>query len=245
MCSILPPAAHAAAAAASSVPLVLIGDGGHASVVRDVARLRGYHVCAVLDDDSPAGASAQTSAIAGAQCARGPVDPQAREILERARLDSTTGAAAPLWFCAVGDNRSRFALVHRVEAIAREIGTRIVWALLVHPAAVCAASAVLAPGTLVCAGAVLQPHVRVQEHCIINTGASADHHCTLAPFVHLAPGARLCGRVSVEQQTLVGCGACVLPHVCIGAQSVIGAGATVLADVPSGVTRVGVVKRAV
>jgi acetyltransferase-like isoleucine patch superfamily enzyme len=50
--------------------------------------------------------------------------------------------------------------------------------------------------------------------------------------VHLAPGARLAGCVTIEDFAMVGTGASVLPRLRIGKGAVVGAGAVVLEDVP-------------
>ncbi|MCS7300843.1 MAG: acetyltransferase, partial [Fimbriimonadales bacterium] len=98
---------------------------------------------------------------------------------------------------------------------------------------------------LVCAGVVVQPDARIGRHCIVNTAASVDHDCTIADFVHVAPGARLAGGVKVGEGVLLGVGCCVLPGIQIGAWSVVGAGAVVTEDVPDGVVVVGVPARAI
>ena len=46
---------------------------------------------------------------------------------------------------------------------------------------------------------------------IVNTGASVDHECVIGDAVHLAPGARLAGRVTVGEAAWVGIGAVVKP----------------------------------
>jgi len=70
-----------------------------------------------------------------------------------------------------------------------------------------------------------------------------DHDCRIGDFVHLAPGVRLAGEVTVGEGALIGIGASVLPGVCIGAWDVVGAGAVVTEDVAPGVTVVGVPAR--
>ena len=52
--------------------------------------------------------------------------------------------------------------------------------------------------------------------------------------MHIAPGATLCGGVTVGDGAFVGAGATVIPGVIIGAGARIGAGMTILADVPEG-----------
>ena len=74
---------------------------------------------------------------------------------------------------------------------------------------------------------------------IVNHGATVDHECVLADGVHVAPGATLCGCVTVDAHAMVGAGAVVLPRIRIGARAIVGAGAVVTRDVPADCTVVG------
>ena len=74
---------------------------------------------------------------------------------------------------------------------------------------------------------------------LVNHGAVVDHECVIGDGVHIAPGATLCGCITVERNVMIGAGSVVLPRVVIGASSVIGAGAVVTKDVPAGTTVVG------
>ena len=68
----------------------------------------------------------------------------------------------------------------------------------------------------------------IGKHCIINTNCSIDHDCKVSDFVHIAPGATICGGVSIGKSTLVGAGATILPlNIMIGKNVIIGAGALV------------------
>ena len=50
-----------------------------------------------------------------------------------------------------------------------------------------------------------------RPNVIVNTGAQIDHHCCIEDHAHIAPGAILCGDVTVEAGAMVGAGAVVLP----------------------------------
>lgn len=119
----------------------------------------------------------------------------------------------------------------------RDLGLETVDA--VHPRAYVATDAEWQPGLQAMAGAVVGARARLGAQCLVNTGASVDHECTLGSGVHIGPGAHLGGCVHLDDLVFVGLGASVLPRVSIGRGAVVGAGAVVTRDVPEGVTVVG------
>jgi sugar O-acyltransferase (sialic acid O-acetyltransferase NeuD family) len=117
------------------------------------------------------------------------------------------------------------------------------FAAVVHPAAILPSEFVLGEGAQLMAGAILQPGCCIGDNVIINTGAVVDHDCSIGAHVHIAPGAVLSGDVTVGAGAHVGTGARVIQGVEIGAGAVVGAGATVLRDVPPGAKVAGVPAR--
>jgi acetyltransferase-like isoleucine patch superfamily enzyme len=77
------------------------------------------------------------------------------------------------------------------------------------------------------------------EACIVNSNASVDHECQIGNGVHIAPGATLCGRVTVGDTSFIGAGSVILPRVKIGKNSIVGAGSIVTKNVPPGLTVAG------
>lgn len=109
----------------------------------------------------------------------------------------------------------------------------------IHPSAIISSRVILLEGSVVFHGAIVQTETKIGRHCIINTRASIDHECIIGDFVHVAPGAILCGNVSVGEGTFVGAGSIVKQGVVIGKNVTIGAGTVVLENVPDNVTLVG------
>ena len=87
--------------------------------------------------------------------------------------------------------------------------------------------------------ALVQTHARIERHSVINSGAIIEHDCHIYDFVHVAPGALLCGGVNIMRGAFVGAGAIILPGLQIGEGATVGAGSVVTRDVPPGVTVVG------
>ena len=146
----------------------IIGDGGHAAVVRDAAR----------------------TLISG------------RTVV------------------AVGNNADRKSEVGRQPE-----GTS--YAVVIDPNAVVSDEAEIGDGTVVMAGAVVQARAKAGRHVILNSNSSTDHDCTIGDFSHIAPGAVLCGNVTVGEGALVGAGAVCLPGAVIEPWTTVKAGEVV------------------
>ncbi len=193
----------------SGAALILLGAGGHARVVADLARMAGWRIAGFVDPARPAGEDIQDAAVLGA--------------------DFTENAG---WMrdcfmiAAIGDNVVRRREHGRLIAA----GARV--PALVPPSAVVSAFATLEPGAVVMAGAVVQAGAWVGAAAVINTAASVDHDCHIGEAALIAPGATLCGGVRVGALTLIGAGATVAPNVRIGRAALVGVGAVVVDDLP-------------
>jgi sugar O-acyltransferase (sialic acid O-acetyltransferase NeuD family) len=204
--------------------ILIIGAGGHGQVVADIfrarhaSRLTSDHVGFVDDDRARRGCRFVGSPVLGTLA-------QVREIAHDAVI------------VAVGDNATR----SRIFQESLEAGERI--AIAEHPRSIVAEDVAIGAGSMLCAGAIVNTGAVIGRNVIVNTGATVDHHSVIGDHVHIAPGVHLGGDVVVDEGALVGIGAIVLPRVRIGAWSTVGAGAVVTADVPPGVTVVGVPAR--
>lgn len=200
-----------------TVPVSVIGAGGHAKVVISVLRAIGHDVSAIYDD-SPDKHSRHLSGVP----ILGPI----------AALEDSPETQAVI---ALGDCAARERVVRRFQ--------QLKWITAVHPAAYVDPTVQLGPGTVVFAGAVIQPDAVLGAHVIVNTGATVDHDCWVEDFAHLAPGVHLAGGVHIGHGAFLGIGAVVIPRRTVGCGTVVGAGGVVVDDLPEGVTAVGVPAR--
>ena len=196
-----------------TMPVVVLGAGGHARVVISTLLVQERTVIAVLDDDD----SLWGDTLLGVPVT-GPLS----------KLESYEDCAAII---AIGNNAIRQRVAQQTDGL---------WTRVIHPHSSIDPKTEIDPGTVVMAGAVIQCGSRIGAHSIVNTSATIDHDCLIEEFVHVAPGCHLAGDVEVHRGTLLGIGSKVIPGMRIGADATIGAAAAVVRDVPDRVTVTGV-----
>lgn len=124
----------------------------------------------------------------------------------------------------IGDSAIRYRIVSRLEQRSFSFPTIISTDALIQE------GVNIGHGTVVMDGAVVNTGTTIGCFSIINTSSSVDHDCRISDYVHIAPGATLCGGVSVCAHAWVGAGATVIQNKTIAANSFVGAGAVVVND---------------
>jgi sugar O-acyltransferase (sialic acid O-acetyltransferase NeuD family) len=193
----------------ASREIIILGGGGHASVIEDTLR-------------------------AGDRVPAGYVAPEASEMLQCRYLGddswlagkNASGFTLANGLGMIGVGGTRQALFEKFSDLGFEFET------LVHGAASVSGSAVLLTGAQTLAGAVVGPHSRIGRDVIVNMSASVNHHCRIGDHVHVAPGAIICGGVTIGGGCFIGAGATIIHGLSIGARTMIAAGATVIHDLP-------------
>ena len=197
---------------------VLWGSAGHAKVLAALLARQGDRVLALFDNNPQA-----QPALSGVPLGHG------REAFEQWIRGHGVGPVLYGWV-AIGGARGLDRLA--IQEMMQAAGVRM--PPLIHPDASVCVTARLGAGSQVLAQAVVAADAQIGAACIVNHKASVDHECVVEDGVHLAPGATLCGCVTVERAAMVGAGAVVLPRLRIGAGAIVGAGAVVTRDVAPG-----------
>lgn len=194
--------------------LVIIGAGGHAKVIADIAVKIGYTDICFVDDTKTDGFMDF------------PVVGKSDDIysLNDSKTDFVIG---------IGSNKIR-------EKIAEEYDVNYV--SLIHPSAQIGLGVTIGKGTVVMAQAVVNSDATVGEHCIINSSAVVEHDNVIEDYVHLSPKVSLGGSVTVGRGTWIGIGSSVIHSVNICSDVMVGAGSVVLSDIKEPGTYYGVVR---
>jgi UDP-perosamine 4-acetyltransferase len=202
-------------------PLLLIGAGGHAKVVAEIARRDARFQLAGLIGRQPRGTQIGGVAVLGDDDA----------------LPGLLAGGIRHAHVAIGSNALRAKLSANLAALGFALVT------LRSSSADLSPSARFGHGVVVMGGVVINAEAAIGDGSIINTRASIDHDCVIGRFVHIAPGSTLAGNVCVGDRSFVGAGATIIPGVTLGSDVIVGAGACVINDIPSGQIVVGVPAR--
>ena len=103
-----------------------------------------------------------------------------------------------------------------------------VFPALVHPFSWVDSDVQVEEGVQIMAGAVVQPGTHLGINTLVNTGARIDHGCQIGPHSHVACGSILCGNVHLGTHTFIGAGAVLIQGVSLGSHCTVGAGSVVL-----------------
>ena len=191
--------------------LIVYGSGGHAKVVIDAALAVAPATDIIVLDDE---AEAVGKEVLGFRVAGG-----------RSSLDSLP-TEVPVAL-GIGANAPRWALMDLIRKKGRRMAT------IIHPSATLSDRSTVEEGAFIAAGAIVIVGATIRGGAIVNTAASVDHDCDIGEAAHIAPGARLCGNVSVGARSLIGVGSAVRPGISIGDDVVVGAGSAVVKDLPA------------
>lgn len=113
------------------------------------------------------------------------------------------------------------------------------FAILVHPSASVAESAVLEEGTMVSYNAFVSIKAHLQTNTLIQPMASVHHECKVGRNSVVSTSAVMGGNSSLGYNSFIGLGASVKQGISVGNGSVVGMGTVVIKDVSDRVMVVG------
>lgn len=185
----------------------MLGAGGHAKVILDIAKLTGIKITHIVDIKEK-------------------LDPLFYGLKHITSDNNITNNLHPKEsYCinALGVIPGKSKLL-RSTIYAKYIRNNYIFIKMIHPSAIISPNVTVESGVNIMAGAIIQTGSIIKQNSIINTGVLIDHDCQIEKDVHIAPGAVLCGNVKVGKKTFIGAGAKVLPNTIIPNNSIIPAG---------------------
>ncbi len=195
--------------------LIIIGGGGHAKVIIDIAKQNGYNVLGFLDDDI-----------------------KVCELLGYKRLGSISDcvnySSEVSFFIAIGNNKIRKEIFSKYS---------LNYATLIHPSAIIGPSVSIGEGTVVMAGVVINASAKIGKHSIVNTACVVEHDVVIGDFTMLAPHSTVCGFTKIGSDCWIGAGVTVNNVIKICDGVTIGSGGVVIKDIEKAGTYAGVPAR--
>lgn len=199
--------------------LIIIGVNGHGKVVADIALATGQYkkIAFLCNFDKKT------------ECMGFPVIGK--------NADAARFIDVADFVVAIGDAKTRKRMTEELVSLGASFAT------LIHPSVILGSRVQIGEGTVVMAGSVIQAESVIGKSCIVNTASSVDHNCVLGDYSHVAVGTRLCGMVTVGEETWIGASATVINGIHICGDCIIGAGAVVVKNIKEPGTYVGIPAR--
>jgi len=194
-------------------PLIIIGGGGHASVLVDILRAQNRQIIALI---SPDDVSSRT-VFSG---------------IPQFKSDEEINNFSP----------KEVLLVNGIGMLPRSNFKRRInehfLSLNYHFETVIADSAIvsnyanLGEGVQIFSGSIIQAGAIIGDHSIINSGVIIEHDARIGRYNHIAPRAVICGQSLTQEDVFVGAGATVIQNIMIAEQAIVAAGAIVTTSMP-------------
>ena len=197
--------------------VIIIGYSGHALVVCGILEAWGYKVIGYCDNEEKK------------------FNPFSLNYF--GKETSASGLAAleqHNYFISIGNNNTRKNIYTQLEA------KNLLPVNALHPSAVIDYTAdIAAHGVMISSNVSINALAKIGPGAICNTHSVIEHQCGVGSFAHIAPGAILCGNVTVGESSFVGAGSVIRENITIGKNVIIGAGSVVVKDIPDNVKAMG------
>jgi len=203
-----------------TIPVIIIGAGGHARVLISSLNALRREIIGILHPDATLiGQSIAGIRIIGNDDKGLEYAPDSIELVNGIGSISSTEKRKEIYIKFKNDGYSFAQVIHPSETIMNDVQ--------------------LGEGVQVMAGAIVQTGCVIGDNAIVNTGAIIDHDCMIGAHAHVAPGAVISGGVQIGEMAHIGTAATVIQGIKIGSGSIIGAGAMVIKNVPAGKKAIG------
>lgn len=188
--------------------LVIVGGGGHASVLADILREQKKNILAVICP----GELSNSSVFEGIPHLHD--DDEIRQFHPNS-VELVNGIGG------VADLSLRKSIGSKYSSLGYS------FARVISSDAFVAKGVQCSSGVQVLRKAIVQVGAIIGENTIVNTNSLIEHDCLVGRDNHIAPRSTLCGAVRTGESVFVGANAVIIQGIKIAAYSVVGAGAVV------------------
>ena len=194
-----------------SIPILLIGAGGHCKVVLETIKSKVKCKIDIYDDK-------KKNIQIGKKKIK--IKGTFKELVDKRKLYSQI-------FISIGNNKIRKIYFEKIKKLSK------INKYFVHLNSIISISAKIDHGTVIMANSVIQSDSHIGENCIINTAVSIDHDCKIMKNSHICPGVNIAGGVTVGQNCWIGIGTKIIENIKIGDNVFVGAGSVVTKNIKS------------
>lgn len=194
-------------------PLVVIGGGGHASVLIDILRSQKREILALVSPDD----IDNRSIFYGIKHLKNDDDILAYSPNEVLLVNGIGMMPRSKVKCVI--NEHFLSLGYSFETV-------------IANSAIVSIYAILGKGVQILPGSIVQAGVNIGDHTIINSGAIIEHDTNIGSYNHIAPRSTLCGQILTKENVFIGAGAIVIQNIIIAEHAIVAAGAVVTSNMP-------------
>lgn len=183
--------------------LIIIGAGGHAKSILEIANSLNYNFLGFLDDYSN----------------------EEKVVGKIHDIDKFRGCSFVLGIGGIKNLKQRNELIQSLNVY------HAVFINLISPYSVVSKNAKMGIGNTIHPYVFVNAHVTIGNFCILNTRSTIEHDCEIGNNVHISTGVILNGGVKVKSHVFIGSGAIIKNQVEICENCIIGMGSVVLKSI--------------
>lgn len=196
-------------------PIVILGGGGHASVLVEILKTQRRKIKAIVCPDN---------------IASRPVFNNIQQLY--ADEDILQFSSDDIELVNAIGTRPRSTLRYCINEKFLAWGYH--FATVISDSAYVSDHAYIGDGVQILTYAVIHPGTVIGNHTVINTRAVIEHDCTIGAYNFIAPGAVLCGQVRTKDNVFIGAGATIIPNIDIEEKGIVTAGAILVTTLRTG-----------
>jgi sugar O-acyltransferase (sialic acid O-acetyltransferase NeuD family) len=181
--------------------LIILGFGGHARSIADVALTCGYGSLVFVDENAKPNENFLGHPVVKF-------------------LPALDGMACDA-ISASGDNAKRESQCQEIKAQ----GLRLI--SLISPLASIGRGSIISEGCLIAHHSHVGPMASIGRGSIVNTGAIVEHESVVGDFSHISVKSVIAGRSKIGSFSMLGAGGVIIDGLSVGSHVVLGAGAVV------------------